>query len=87
VRIEIGFAQAPHAPTLQAIANTYKSKTGLQTKRKRIVTKTFRNRKNRHNRKCNSQHPGQAKPHLEDQNDHKKPRTQKSKQVEANNSP
>jgi len=37
VRIEVGFAQAPRAPTLQAIANTYKSKTGLQTEEKELL--------------------------------------------------
>jgi hypothetical protein len=42
-------------------------------RRKGIVTKILRNRKNRHNTKCSSQHLGQAKTHLEDQNGHKKP--------------
>ena len=37
MRIEVGFAQAPRAPTLQAIANTYKSKTGLQTEEKELL--------------------------------------------------
>ena len=37
MRIEVGFAQAPRAPTLQVIANTYKSKTGLQTEEKELL--------------------------------------------------